>query len=293
MPNLALGTWKSEPAEVKEAVAFAIETGYRHIDCAPRYGNERSVGEGIVEGMKRAGITRKDLFVTSKLWNSEHKQDRILGACQQTLHDLGLNYLDLYLIHWPITFRPHSNEVDEDADIWETWESMQYLKEEGLVNSLGVSNFTEDQLEALLMDTDVLPIVNQVEFHPYFVQNGLMDYCKKNQIQVTGYSPLGTGLNSKQKWPILIQDPIIYSIGKSYNKTPAQVILRWAIQSGVVPLPKSVNPTRIKENFQVYDFELSQEDMKRINNLNANRRHVHPEWATHFNEKSAEEGEDL
>jgi len=282
MPTLALGTWKAEPQVVKEAVATAIEAGYRHIDCAPIYGNERSVGEGIVEGMKRAGnISREDLFITSKLWNTEHHPARILPACEQTIHDLGVGYLDLYLIHWPIAFKPGTTDIDNTVEIYETWEAMQVLKNEDLIKSVGVSNFTKEQLITLADETDIVPSVNQVELHPYMSQLELASYARKHKIHLTAYSPLGTGKNSESSGPVLVEDPTVYVIAERYKKTPAQVLLRWSLQSGFSPLPKSVTPSRIQENYQVFDFSLTDEDMKSIDRLNKDLRFVVPSWS-HF-----------
>ncbi|PRP79701.1 aldehyde reductase [Planoprotostelium fungivorum] len=278
-------TWKAEPSIVKEAVATAIE-----VDCAAIYGNERAVGEGISEGLKRAGISREDLFVTSKLWNTEHSSERILPACEQSIHDLGVKYLDLYLMHWPIAFKPGTRDIDDEIEVWETWEAMQreesintvkMLKHEELVKSLGVSNFTRDQLQTLLEETDDKPSVNQVELHPYLPQPELAAFARDHSIHLSAYSPLGTGVNSRETHPVLIEDPFIYTIARKHNKTPAQVLIRWSIQSGFSSLPKSVTPQRIKENAQVFDFELDAEDMATIAKLNTGKKFVTPDWS-HF-----------
>ncbi|PRP76781.1 aldo/keto reductase [Planoprotostelium fungivorum] len=273
IPALGLGTWKAEPSIVKEAVATAIE-----VDCAAIYGNERAVGEGISEGLKRAGISREDLFVTSKLWNTEHSSERILPACEQSIHDLGVKYLDLYLMHWPIAFKPGTRDVDDEIEVWETWEAMQMLKHEELVKSLGVSNFTRDQLQTLLEETDDKPSVNQVELHPYLPQPELAAFARENSIHLSAYSPLGTGVNSRETLPVLIEDPFIYTIARKHEKTPAQILIRWSIQSGFSSLPKSVTPQRIKENAQVFDFELDAEDMATIARLNTGNKFVTPDW---------------
>jgi diketogulonate reductase-like aldo/keto reductase len=253
IPAVGFGTWQTPDGETAvQAVKTAIANGYRHIDGAAIYKNETGVGSGI----KEANIDRKDLFITSKVWNSERGYDTTLKAFEKTLSDLQLDYLDLYLIHWPATAHQFENWKEINA---ETWRAMEELVVQGKIKSIGVSNFLPQHLSALLETAKIKPAVDQIEFHPGFMQAECLEFCKKNNILVEGWSPLGRGE--------VLENEMLKEIAAKYNKSVAQVCIRWALQNGVAPLPKSVTPHRIKENFEVFDFELSAEDVTAINQM--------------------------
>ena len=248
LPEIGFGTWQMSGAECVEAVAEALRAGYRLIDTAKIYGNEAEVGEAI----RHSHIPREEILLTTKLWPSDFGYDSALRACDESLDRLGLEYIDLYLIHWP--------RNDKDAR-HESWRAMVELKKQKLARNIGVSNFQVSHLKDLLAESDVHPAVNQIEFHPYVYheQCPVLEYCRQNNIVVEAYSPLsrGHGMDS-----ITAMD-----ISERTGRTPAQVLLRWAIQHGTVPIPKSAHSGRIKENFDVFDFELAADDMKALDDL--------------------------
>jgi len=249
MPCLGYGTWQTPDGQVAvDSVKEALRVGYRHIDGAAAYHNEECVGRGI----KESGVAREDIFITSKLWNDERGYDTTLRAFDKTLADLGLEYLDLYLIHWPASSSRFDNWEQLNLD---TWRAMTELYKAGRIRAIGVSNFHEHHLRAL-METEVLPMVNQIEFHPGQMQEELVSYCKANDILVQAWSPLGQGN--------LIGHETITTMAEKYGKTPAQLILRWVLQNSVVPLSKSITPSRILENSQIFDFEIADDDMATI-----------------------------
>eukprot|EP01116_Phalansterium_solitarium_P013829 TRINITY_DN31257_c0_g1_i1.p1 TRINITY_DN31257_c0_g1~~TRINITY_DN31257_c0_g1_i1.p1 ORF type:complete len:343 (-),score=64.97 TRINITY_DN31257_c0_g1_i1:215-1243(-) len=293
IPALGLGTWKATPDVVIEALTHAIKIGYRHIDGAAVYRNEVEVGKGIASGLAAAGLRRDKLFVTSKLWNTEHRPERVRNACIKTLQDLNLSYLDLYLMHWPVAFDPSSGApyppradgspwcVEEDVPLWETFAAMKKLVDEGLVRSVGVSNFSIRQLEDLARHLDFVPAVNQVECHPYFRQEEMREFCGPKGIQVVAYSPLGSpGVEypGDPPKPALLSDSTVARIAEKNGKSPAQVLLRWSIQSGLCVIPKSSSAKRLEENFAVLSFALSSEDMSALNALPFNIRFLNPLW---------------
>lgn len=282
IPTIGFGTWNLKKTVATQAVEQAIETGYRHIDCAMVYENEKEVGKGIQQAIKRGIVRREDLFITSKLWNTDHGAKYAEQACRKTLADLGLDYLDLYLVHWGVAFE-HGGELEpldknglaklSFVPLQQTWQAMESLVQKGLVKSIGVANYSAPMLIDLLGYATIKPTINQVELHPYFTQDALVAFCKSQKIAVTAYSPLGsTGA-------IVIHDPVIAVIAKKYDKTPAQVTLRWALQRGTIAIPKTSRSTMIAENFAIFNFELSANDMMAISKLNKNQRVVEPlDW---------------
>ena len=251
IPQIGFGVFQVEDGpQTVDAVRTALEDGYRHIDTASVYGNEASVGKAIAE----SDVDRADLFVTTKLWNDDIRKHRTKDAFQESLDRLGLDYVDLYLIHWP-------------AEGWqEAWAAMQELYAQGRMRAIGVSNFERNHLTELLEQTDVLPAVDQVESSPTFPNQDLIDFCHGKDIAVEAWSPLGgTGGN-------LLTDQRLLDIGEKYGKSSAQVVLRWDLQRGVIPLPKSVHSTRIMQNIHVFDFELDESEMQLISSLDTGKR---------------------
>lgn len=256
MPQLGLGVFRVENNDTaKDAVKHAIVSGYRSIDAAFVYGNEEMVGQGIQEGILEAGIQREDLFITSKLWLDHYGKDNVQVGYEASLKLLGLDYLDLYLIHWPGT--------DQSLMI-KTWEGMEALYNDGKVTNIGVSNFDIEHLETLKAHTSIKPVIDQVEFHPYLIQQSLRDYLASESIQMESWSPL---MNAE-----ILTDETIVAIADEIGKSPAQVVIRWNIEHGVVTIPKSVTPHRIEENINIFDFSLTQAQIARIDALNQDRR---------------------
>ena len=245
IPVVGLGTWKSEPGEATyKAVLDSINAGYRHIDTARAYDNEADVGRAVQD----ADINRKDLFITTKLWNRHQGYDEAIEACEKSLARLGCDYIDLYLIHWPLKDKRN-----------ESWRALIELQKKGLCRSIGVSNFTIDNLKELEDKFEVIPAANQVEFHPYHYQKDLLEYCNSKNIIIEAYSPL---VHAKR-----MDEERLVAISEEIGKTPAQILIRWAMQRGMVVLPKSVNEVRIVENFSVFDFEISDSLMIRLDDL--------------------------
>ncbi|WP_323708632.1 aldo/keto reductase [Mammaliicoccus sciuri] len=256
MPSVGLGVFRVENDDTaKDAVKHAIISGYRNIDAAFIYGNESKVGEGIAEGIKAANISREDLFITSKLWLEDYGKENVKRAYEKSLKLLGLDYLDLYLMHWPGT--------DENLMI-DTWSGLEELYQQKLVNNIGVSNFNIDHLEKLSNKATYKPVLNQVEFHPYLTQLELRNYLYRNGIKMESWSPL---MNSE-----ILKDNVVNQIAREINKTPAQVIIRWNIEHGVITIPKSITPSRIEENFDVFNFTLNDTHIRKLDELNKGKR---------------------
>jgi diketogulonate reductase-like aldo/keto reductase len=254
MPWFGLGVFKvEEGSEVIHSVRTAIKNGYRLIDTAAVYQNEEGVGKGIREGMKEAGITRENLFITSKVWNSDLGYESTLAAYETSLKKLDLDYLDLYLIHWPVK-----------GKYKEAWKALEAIYKEGRVKAIGVSNFQVHHLEDLLKAADVKPVINQVEYHPRLTQKELQQYCREHEVQLEAWSPLMQGQ--------LLDNPELQGIANRHGKSVAQVILRWDLQNGVITIPKTIKENRIIENSSIFDFELSSDDMEKIDGLNKNER---------------------
>ena len=251
IPQLGFGVFQVPPKETEEVVAHALASGYRHIDTAAAYRNEGAVGQAI----HASGLDRSEIFITTKCFNDDHGHDKAKRAFKQSLERLELEYVDLYLIHWPVP--AHDLYV-------ETWEAFIELQAEGLVRAIGVSNFQPEHLERIVKQTGVVPAINQVELHPYFQQVGLRHEHDELGIVTEAWSPLGQGLE--------LEDPVIVQIADAHSKTPAQAIIRWHLQLGNVVIPKSVTPARIEENFDVFHFQLSAGEMEAIKELDAGKR---------------------
>ncbi|WP_042349211.1 aldo/keto reductase [Bacillus massiliigorillae] len=249
MPMLGLGVWKMEHEEAVQSVKTAVQLGYRAIDTAAIYKNEAGVGQGI----KECGIPREELFITTKVWNDDLGYEETLAAFEESLKKLQLDYLDLYLIHWPVAGKY------KDA-----WRALEKLYKEKRVRAIGVCNFHQHHLENVMADAEIMPMINQIECHPLLSQHELREYCASHNIQVEAWSPLGQGT--------LLEHPVLEEIAETHNKSVAQVILRWDIQNNIITIPKSIKAHRIQENGEIFDFELSANEMARINALNKNER---------------------
>jgi len=252
MPQLGLGVFKVSDEEVKTSVEKALEVGYRAFDTAAYYCNEQSLGEVL----RNSEVPREELFITSKVWNGDQGYDKTIKAFEKSLENLGTDYIDLYLVHWPCP----------DFDLYiDTFKALEQMQKEGKVKSIGVSNFHIEHLERLMKECDVKPVLNQVECHPYFQQKELKDFCEKHDIRIEAWAPLMQGGKP-------LEDQTIKAIGETHGKTAAQVIIRWHVQEGTIVIPKSVTPARIEENINVFDFELSEDEMKQIAQLDRGER---------------------
>ena len=259
IPQVGLGVWQTPDNEAAPAVKAALDAGYRHVDTAAVYENEQGVGQGI----RQSGVSRSDIFLTTKLWNTDQGYEQTLKAFEASLKRLGTDYVDLYLIHWPSAHR---------GLFVDTWKALVTLREEGRAKSIGVSNFYPEHIEKIVAETGVVPVINQIELHPDFQQRESRTFHEKHKIATQSWSPLGQGK--------LLGYPVIADIAQKLGRTPAQVIIRWHIENGLVVIPKSVTPSRIVENFKVFDFKLSAEDMDRLNGLDDAGARIGPDPKT-------------
>ncbi|KAK7574431.1 hypothetical protein V9T40_011622 [Parthenolecanium corni] len=283
-PILGLGTWKSKPGEVTQAVKDAIDAGYRHIDCAYVYQNEKEVGLGIKAKIDEGVVKREDLYVTSKLWLTHFRADLAPKCLENTLSNLGLDYLDLYLIHWPVAMKEgdeifpmdeNNKAIGGESNYLDAWKEMEKFVEQGLVKSIGISNFNSKQVDSILSIAKIKPVTNQVECHPYLNQKKLKEYCEGKGILITAYSPLGTPdrPNASKDDPVLLQDPLILQLAEKYKKTSAQIAIRYQIQKGNIVIPKSVTKSRIIENAAVFDFSLDESDFSALDSMKFQMRY--------------------
>ncbi len=286
MPAFGLGTWKSAPGEVRAAVIEAVKLGYRHIDCAWIYGNEAEIGQALAELFEQGVVKRDDLWITSKLWNDRHGPQDVEGALRETLDNLGLERLDLYLIHWPIAFDKGVTYPETGAQMRslqevpssQTWAAMEKLVDAGLCRSIGVSNFSVKKLASLLETARIKPAANQIELHPYLQQPKMVEFCQQHQIALTAYSPLGSKdrparlVNAGA--PVLMDDPVVAQVASAHGVSSAQVLIAWALERGTSVIPKSVNPARLAQNLQAASLSLTSQDMERLAGLDQHLRFV-------------------
>jgi len=283
VPILGLGTWKPEGGKITQIIKDAIDIGYRHFDCAHVYENEKQIGAAIKAKIAEGVVKREELFITSKLWNTFYSPHLVEPTIKQTLADFGLDYVDLYLIHWPIGYKegedlfpvtPDGIPALSDVDYLDTWKAMEGVLSKGLTKNIGVSNFNSEQITRILENATVKPVTNQIECHPYLTQQKLSDFCKERDILITAYSPLGS---PQRPWgnpgdPKLLEDKKLIELGKKYNKTPAQILIRYQVDRGHIVIPKSASKSRLVQNMGIFDFKLSPEDMTYINTFNCNER---------------------
>lgn len=284
IPILGLGTWNAQGDELKNAVKRAICMGYRHLDTAANYKNEKVIGEAIMECINDGVVSRQDLYITTKVWNNSHSRASIPVAIKTSLENLKLSYVDLYLIHYPIGYKEgcELSPVDEtgsvitsDIDYVETWLGMQDAYRSGATRSIGVSNFSKSQLKRLINNCSIVPAMNQIECHPYLTQKSLIEFCKRHSIEITAYSPLGSPARqlTNPSAPLLIEDPIVKSIAKKYGMNSSQVLIKYHMQRGIVVIPKAVDERHLQENLEAINMrQLSNQDLKELDLLDRNYR---------------------
>lgn len=289
MPIIGLGVWRMDESNIRDLIINAIKIGYRHIDCAADYRNEAEVGEALAEAFSTGLVKREDLFITTKLWNSDH--GHVLEACKDSLKKLQLDYLDLYLVHFPVATK-HTGvgttdsaldadgvlEIDTNISLETTWHAMEDLVSMGLVRSIGISNYDIFLTRDCLAYAKVKPAVNQFETHPYFQRDSLVKFCQKHGICVTAHTPLG-GAVANTEWfgtVSCLDDPVLKGLAEKYKRTVAQTVLRWGIQRNTAVIPKTSKLERLEENFKVFDFELSKEDMDVIKSIDRKYRTNQP-----------------
>ena len=283
---LGLGTWKSAKGEIYQTVRKAIEIGYRHFDCALIYGNEHEIGQAISDAIGNNEVTRNELWMTSKLWNNRHKKADIQSSIEVTLDSLKLDYLDLYLIHWPVALINEVNYPQNGSEmvdlkhipLTETWQGMIALKDKQLTKHIGVSNFSIKKINQLMADTGICPEALQLELHPFLQQKKVLEFANANDIALTGYCPLGSADRPANRItegePKLFENTTIIDIASDKGTTPAQIMLAWAVNRGTSVIPKSVNAQRLKENLEAADIELSSSEMQKINHLDQHYRYI-------------------
>lgn len=298
---LGLGTWKSRPNELYDAIRQAIRIGYRHFDCAFIYMNEEAIGKALKDAIDEGDVTREDLWITSKLWNNSHAKSDVEPALRKTLKDLQLDYLDLYLMHWPHVFKKEfinassAEETRPTSEVphIETWTELEKMNEAGLALHIGVCNFNKHKLKALMDQASIKPEMNQVELHPLLHQNDLLEFCNENGVHLTAYSPLGSpdrseGMKAADE-PNLFEHPIVNELAKAHNCTAAQIMIAWAIERGTAVIPKSVNPGRMRQNFESPQINLSATDMDKMAEADRNYRFVKGQfWAFEGTEYSVD-----
>jgi len=287
MPNFGLGTWLSDTGLVQKAVECAIDAGYRHIDCAYCYGNENEVGAAIKNKIAEGVVKREDLFITSKLWNTFHRQEHVEYALDLTLRDLGLEYIDLYLIHWPAAMQFQDEDrgfgnadgmrFDNGAHYLDTWKAMEAVYASKKTRAIGVSNFNLFQMKNLLSNCTTVPVMNQIELHAYNTQAELVNYCASQNVNVTAYSPLGAPSRPEKLQtgqPVLMENQVIKDIAVKYSKSAAQICIKFSLARGLICIPKSTTPARIVANAEIFDFELTADEVKAVMALNSDTRYV-------------------
>uniref|UniRef100_A0A914E4K2 NADP-dependent oxidoreductase domain-containing protein n=1 Tax=Acrobeloides nanus TaxID=290746 RepID=A0A914E4K2_9BILA len=277
IPVAGLGTWQSPEGVIGKVVKTALDTGYRHLDCAQGYGNEAEIGDALEEYYKTSSLKREDIFITSKVWNTCHSYERCCQSVEDILHRFKTNYIDLVLIHWPHGFQeggelfPRVGDQIQysDVDYLETWKALEKKVEEGKIRSIGLSNFNIAQIQRVIDNGKIKPVALEVEAHLYFQQKELRKFCQENNIVFIAYSPLGspgsTGFWRQAHSEVnVLKDPIVLNLSKKYQKSPAQIILRWELQNNILIIPKSTNEARLQENFDLFDFNISGDDMKQL-----------------------------
>ncbi|XP_047511413.1 aldo-keto reductase AKR2E4-like [Pieris napi] len=277
LPMIGLGTYarKWDAGDVQQAVECGIDLGYRHIDTASVYKNEEEVGQGILNKIKNGNVSRNDLFITTKLWNNYHEENEVVPALKESLEKLKLDYVDLYLVHWPISI--NNNGEFKGIDYLETWSGMEQALQLGLTKAIGVSNFNEEQLDRLLKVAKIKPVVNQIEINPTLTQHKLVDFCKSSNVQAVAYTPLGLMSDARPEFAHLDRiktDPKLGALAAKYGKTRAQIALRYLVQRGIVVIPKSFTKSRMEENMNIFEFELSDDEMALVDSFNIDHRCV-------------------